>query len=520
MTTAEEKLRRSESYLSEAQRLSHTGSFGWWPATGEIIWSAETFRIFQYDPTLTPTVELVYQRLHPDDVALVKAAMERASRGEERFDVQHRLLMPDGSAKHVHVVGHAVRDESGNTEFVGAVMDVTEQRQARAALEKALKEIEKSEEQWRDVFESNPTMYFIVDAAGTVLAVNPYGAEQLGYEVDELVGQPVLSVFLEADREAVQGNVAVCFRELGRAKSWEARKVRKDRTVIWVRETAKAVPRANGPILLVACEDVTEQKRAEEALRQAQANLAHVSRVTTMGELTAALAHEVNQPIAATVMNANSCLRWLASDPPNVEEARAAAARIAADGRRAGEIISRIRLLFEKGTPQREWVDINEIIREMIVLLRNELTRYAISVGTELAADLPRIMGDRVQLQQVVMNLVLNSIDAMREVDGTRELVITSQRAEPEQLMVSVSDTGVGLPAQHAEQIFKAFFTTKVHGTGMGLSISRSIVESHRGRLWAADNSPRGARFYLTLPVHSAERGVAALESAEVVSSG
>ena len=174
--------------------------------------------------------------------------------------------------------------------------------------------------------------------------------------------------------------------------------------------------------------------------------------------------------------------------------------RIVKDGTRAAEIISRIRLLFKKGTPQRELVDVNEVIREMIVLLRGEATRYTISVRTELAADLPQVMGDRVQLQQVLMNLMLNGIDAMKDVDGTRELAIKSQQAENEQLLVSVSDTGVGLPAQQADQIFNAFFTTKPHGTGMGLSISRSIVESHGGRLWAADNSPRGASFHLTLP--------------------
>jgi C4-dicarboxylate-specific signal transduction histidine kinase len=243
-----------------------------------------------------------------------------------------------------------------------------------------------------------------------------------------------------------------------------------------------------------------ERKHAEETLRQAQADLAHVSRVTTMGELTASLAHEVNQPIAAAVTNANTCLRWLAGGNPNLEEARAAAMRIVKDGTRAAEIINRIRLLFKKGTPQRGLIDVNEVIREMIVLLRGEAVRHNILVETELATDLPQVMGDRVQLQQVLMNLMLNGMDAMKDVDGTRELAIKSQRGETDQVLVSVSDTGVGLPAQQADQIFKAFFTTKSHGTGMGLSISRSIVESHGGRLWAADNSPRGASFHFTLP--------------------
>src|SRR6266446_2145143 len=245
--------------------------------------------------------------------------------------------------------------------------------------------------------------------------------------------------------------------------------------------------------------DIEDRKRAEEALRQAQTDLARVSRVTTMGELTAALAHEVNQPIAAAVTNANTCLRWLTRDHPDVEEARAAAMRIVKDGTRAGEIIKRIRLLFQKGTSQRELVDVNEVIREMIVHFRSEATRYDVQIRTALALDLTQVMADRVQLQQVLMNLMLNGMDAMKDMDGTRELAIKSQRAENEQVLVTVSDTGVGLPQQQAEQIFKAFFTTKSHGTGMGLSISRSIIESHGGRLWADDNSPRGASFNFTL---------------------
>src|SRR5438309_5672518 len=364
----EEKLQRSEAYLAEAQRLSHTGSFCWRVSTGEIIWSEETFRIFQYDRTTKPTLELLLQRVHPEDAALVKQTIERASQDGKNFEHEYRLLMPDGSVKYVHVVAHALSDELGGIEFVGAVMDVT-----------------------------------------------------------------------------------------------------------------------------VA-------KRAEEALRQAQADLAHGNRVTTMGELTASLAHEVNQPIAAAVTDANTCLRWLTRDHPDVEEARHAASRIVKDATRAADIISRIRLLFKKGTPEREPVDVNEVVREMIVLLRGEATRYSVLLRTELAEALLQLMGDRVQLQQVIMNLIMNSIDAMKDVDGTRELSIKSQRAENEQLLVSVSDTGVGLPPQQADQIFNAFFTTKLHGTGMGLRISRSISESHGGRLWAADTCPRGASFCFTIP--------------------
>jgi PAS domain S-box-containing protein len=247
--------------------------------------------------------------------------------------------------------------------------------------------------------------------------------------------------------------------------------------------------------------DMTERKQSEEALRQAQADLARISRVTTMGELTASLAHEVNQPIGAAVTDANTCLRWLNREHPDLEEARQAASRVVKDATRAAEVISRTRLLFKKGTPQSELVDMNEVIREMLALMIGDMSRRSIAVQLELAEDLPHITGDRVQLQQVLMNLMVNGIDAMKDSDGTRELAIKSQRAEKGQVLVSISDTGVGLPAGQADRIFNAFFTTKPNGTGMGLRISRSIIEAHGGRLWASDNSPRGARFHLTLPI-------------------
>ena len=239
--------------------------------------------------------------------------------------------------------------------------------------------------------------------------------------------------------------------------------------------------------------------RAEEALRQAQSDLAHISRITTMGELTASLAHEANQSIAAAITDANTCLRWLARDHPDVEEEREAVSRMAKDAIRAAEIISRIRLLFKKGAPQHELVDVNEVIREIIVLLRSEATRYSVSLRTELASDPPRVMGDPVQLQQVFMNLMLNGIDAMNDMKPGGALTIKSQ-TQSGRLLISVTDIRAGLPPKQSDQIFSVFFTTKLQGTGMGLSISRSIVESHGGRLWAADNTPRGAIFPLSLP--------------------
>jgi signal transduction histidine kinase len=218
-----------------------------------------------------------------------------------------------------------------------------------------------------------------------------------------------------------------------------------------------------------------------------------------MGELAASLGHEIKQPIAAAITNANTCLRWLKRDQPDLKEAREAASRMIEDAMRSVEIVNRTSSLYKKGAPQRELVNINEVIDEIVTLLRNEAARYDVGTRIDLCADLPRVMGDRVQLQQVLMNLIINSIDAMKGIDGTREITLTSQYDGSDRLLVTVSDTGVGLPPE-IDQIFDAFFTTKPHGTGMGLAISRTIIESHGGRLWVVANSGRGAIFNFTLP--------------------
>jgi PAS domain S-box-containing protein len=619
---AEETLRRSEGYLAEAQRLSHTGSWASKPASGQnTYWSEECYRLMGFDPHGgQPGYDTVLQRFHPDDQAKVSAAVETAEREKSGFELDYRIIHPGGDIRDIHVVGHPVLSPSGDfVEFVGTVMDITERKRA--------------EHRTRLIIDTVPAQLWTETPEGVVDFVNRRWVDYTGMTLEQAVGsgwnrmvhpddiEGVLSKWrlLISERKPREiesrlrrydgtyrwflsrccplvdrsGNILGWYgsdtdihdrkeaeESLQRSEGYLAEAQRLSRTGSWasipdtgeirylseefyrvlgfdphdgpprfeavfqrihpddqarVREIAGKALREKveyeadyrivhpggdirdvhvigHPILSASGDlvefvgtvmDVTERKRAEEALRQAQADLAHVNRVTTMGELTASVAHEVNQPIAAAVTNANTCLRWLTRDQPDVQEARAAALRIVNDGTRAAEIIKRIRLLFKKGISQREMVDINEVVQELVVLLRSEAMRYSILVQTELEPNTPRVIADRVQLQQVLMNLMINGIDAMKNVAGTRELAIKSQHAETGQVLVSVNDTGMGLPPQQSDKVFEAFFTTKPHGTGMGLSISRSIVESHGGRLWAAHNSPRGASFCFTLPANA-----------------
>ena len=373
-------LRRNEAWLKEAQRLSRTGSFHWrvppgeitW-STNDITWSAELYRIFDLDPTLPVTLELIATRVHPEDIGLLYEMIDRTRDGGD-FEYEFRLRLSDGSIKYLHSVSHRLQDQTGRVDYIGAVQDVTERR------------------------------------------------------------------------------------------------------------------------------------RSEEALGEARSQLAHVARMTTLGVLTASIAHEVNQPLLGIITNASTCLRMLAADPPNIDGARKTAERSIRDGNRAADVITRLRALFGKKDTTAEPMDLNEAAREVLALSSNELQRNQVTLQVELAGGLPLVIGDRVQLQQVMLNLFLNASEAMSDVrDSPRKLLIRTELAEGDCVRLSVKDAGVGLDPQGVDRLFHAFYTTKDGGMGMGLSVSRSIIERHRGRLWAAPNDGPGSTFSFSIPVASDE---------------
>ncbi len=367
--------------------------------------------------------------------------------------------------------------------------------------------LQSSEDRLRRVINTIPAHVWSALPDGSVDFINRRLLESTGLSIEALVGSGWQSIVHPDDRTRY---IAMWRSALaaGEPVEIEARVCTAEHDYRWL--LVRNVPLRDGHGRIVKWYgtgiDIEDRKRAEESLRKAQADLAHANRVSTMGELSASLAHEINQPISGAITNASTCLRRLDREQPDLEGARTAAARIIRDANRAAEIIDRIKLFFRKGVVTKERLDVNEVIREMVILLHNEAVQHSVSVQTKLAADLPLIVADRVQLQQVLMNLMINGIDAMKAVDGPRQLRLGSQNEGNEQLLVSVEDTGIGLPPNQAGQIFNAFFTTKEHGTGMGLRISRTIIEAHGGRLWATDNYPRGASFHFTLGVSSDAR--------------
>jgi PAS domain S-box-containing protein len=498
---AEEKLRleRSEAYMAEAQRLSHTGSWHLNVRTGELVWSQEFFAILGFDSEKTkPSYPLFLERIHPEDRSKFDQVRSAAIREKKDYEVEYRLLLPGGLIKHVHGIGHCSASQSADIEYIAAAMDITERKRAQEELRRSEAFLAEGQHlsrtgsfSWRvatDEITWSEQLYRI------------FGFDQGVPVTLELIGTRIHPEDLSAFEEQIERS-----RQDGSDVQLEFRLLMPDHSVKYLHTVAHGTRDQNGRLEYIgAVQDVTERRLSEEALSKVRSELAHVARVTSLGVLTASIAHEVNQPLSGIITNANTCLRMLAADPPNIDGARETARRTIRDGNRASEVITRLRGLFSKKDPTIESVDLNEATREVIVLSLSKLQGERVSLRTELADDLPLVTGDRVQLQQVILNLLQNASDAMSAVDGRpRTLLIKTERDERDHVLLTMQDAGVGFEPQNQDRLFEAFYSSKSGGMGIGLSVSRSIIEAHHGRLWAAPNDGPGATFAFSIPCRS-----------------
>jgi PAS domain S-box-containing protein len=492
---SEEALQQSQFYLSEGQRLAHMGS--WAFNDSGHYWSDELYKIYGLDPQNgAPTIEQYLALIHPQDRASMAETIKRMQEEHCGFDQIERIVRPDGQLRYIRAVAVPVIEQGVFKGFIGTTMDVTEQELLTQELRREQGYLAEAQSlahigSWATNFYTKQ-IFHISDETFRLHGFDPKDRTPLERFFDTIHPEDAAAVTAAID-EAIHSRADFDIREY--------RVCHPDGTIRFVRAIGHHNRSGEMGYYVGITVDITERKKAEqerEKLRQLEADLAHINRVNTMGELAAALAHEIKQPIAAAVANAGACLGFLEGERPDILEAREAASGTIGSARRAAEIIDHVRSLFKKSFPQREPVEVNELIREVALLLLNDIRRNSVTVHLELAENLPEVAGDRVQLEQVLMNLMLNAIEAMRDAGG--DLTITSQPTDDGHLVVSVSDTGLGVPANKIDQIFDTFFTTKPQGTGMGLAISRSIVESHGGRLWAISDSGRGATFRFTLP--------------------
>jgi PAS domain S-box-containing protein len=500
---AEEALRRSEAYLAQAQRIAHAGSWVWQVAGRKAVYlSAEWYRLYGFDAKDgIPTWEERLERVHPEDRARWQAAVELAIAEKSDYDLEFRILPPGATVRYIRSVGHPVLGPSGELlQFVGVAMDVTERKRNEEALRS-------SEAYLMEAQRLTHTGSCAVDGNSREIL---YWSEEMFrlYGFDPQHGLPTWDQWMQRvhpedhDKFRMAGDRT--FLEKVHCDV-EFRIVRPDGTVKHIHASGHPVLNSNGELVQVVgtMVDITEHKRAEEErnrLRQLEADLARINRVSTMGELAASIAHEVNQPLTAVTNNSSACLRLLANRSLEPEVLRRALEEIVADGTRASAVIARIRGFIKKAPAENAELDVNEVIQEVLALAGDELHKNQVLVECQLAKTLPLVRADRVQLQQVLLNLIMNGIEAMTTVTNRPRLLrVQSSLDESGNVLVAVHDSGTGLGLE-ADRVFTPFFTTKANGMGMGLSISRSLVESHGGRLWASPNSPDGAVFYFTLP--------------------
>jgi PAS domain S-box-containing protein len=503
-TRSEQALKRSQFYLSEGERLAHMGSWASrdlgirWSDDLDIYWSDEVYKIYGLDPKDgAPNLQQYLAAIHPQDRVSMAETMKMMHEQRCGCDVTKRIFRPDGEVGYVRCVGVPVVEDGVFKGFRGTTMDVTGQELLTQELRREQAYLAEAQSlthagSWacnlvtREIFHSS-------DENARLYGFDP-GQGPIPFDL-------YYNTILPEDERTIRAKLEHAINA-GSDYEVEFRIRRTDGAIRFLRGVGHHNPSQEVGEYFGITIDITDRKRAEEEserLRQLEADLAHINRVNMMGELAAALAHEIKQPIAASITSANALSRWLAHDPPDLERARAAAARIEQDSNRAADVINSLRSFYRTGTPaERQIVDVKEIIGEMTVLLRVEADRHSVTIHPEPEADTPKVLANRVQLQQVFMNLMLNAIEAMKDTGG--ELTIRSRAAQESRLIVSISDTGVGLPAGRSEQIFDPFHTTKPQGTGLGLTITRSIVESYGGRVCATVNQGAGATFHFTLP--------------------
>jgi PAS domain S-box-containing protein len=538
-----QELERRQVYLTEAQTLTHTGSWAYNYVSGKYTYySDEMFRIYGLSPRgdQPPELEEIVKRIHPEDYERMREEIGRVVREKLDYREDFRIALPDGRVKYLQSFGHPTLNEAGElVQHSGTALDVTERRRVEQRLladqqvARILSEVSTVEEAtpkilramceclachlgvfWRaegdvlrcvelwhqphvEAAEFEAATRASTFAAGSGLPGRVWASRKPAH-VSDVVYDPEFYRGQSAAHDGLHAAFALPVL-LGDEVLGVIELFSRD---IWVREDALLTTMAT---IGSQIGQFMERKRAENALQLAQAELARVARVMTMGELTASIAHEINQPLGAIVASAASCRRWLAAEPPRTDKALRALKRIVNDGSRASEVIGRIRTLMKRQAPRKEWQDINRTILEVIAIAQYQLRRNDVVLETRLADNLPPVEGDRVQLQQVLLNLIVNAIEAMSGITARpRELTIVSATDGTDAVRVEVRDSGPGMDRERATRVFEPFYTTKVEGIGIGLSISRSIIEAHCGRLSCAANEPHGAVFLFSLPVGSA----------------